>query len=286
MRSPADGLKPAEVISYALMKTTKDEVCVVVEGTKDRDAFAAILRRPPSHCVPARGKDAVIEVAEVIASTKKRRVIGIVDADELSATGGSIEASCPVFTTDYRDLESMLFFSPAGRRVLLQLFDADIVSAIEGGQGVDVRTWFARQLAVVGAARTLNASDDLWISFANFPVAKYADLRGLRLDARSYLRDVATGSRRITDPAAFTRKVQDLLKRVAPEKLTHGHDLTAFLATLAAGPRGAGGTPDQSAIEMALRAAYTPWDFRRTELHGQLLAWSKDNVPIVLDPEE
>ena len=180
----------------------------------------------------------------------------------------------------------MLFFSPAGRRVLLQLFDADIVSAIEGGQGVDVRTWFARQLAVVGAARTLNASDDLWISFANFPVAKYADLRGLRLDARSYLRDVATGSRRITDPAAFTRKVQDLLKRIAPEKLTHGHDLTAFLATLAAGPRGAGGTPDQSAIEMALRAAYTPWDFRRTELHGQLLAWSKDNVPIVLDPEE
>ena len=199
MRSPADGLKPAEVISYALMKTTKDEVCVVVEARRTRDAFAAILRRPPSHCVPARGKDAVIEVAEVIASTKKRRVIGIVDADELSATGvhrgvlPGVHHRLPGSGVD-------ALLQPRRRRVLLQLFDADIVSAIEGGQGVDVRTWFARQLAVVGAARTLNASDDLWISFANFPVAKYADLRGLRLDARSYLRDVATGSRRITDP--------------------------------------------------------------------------------------
>ncbi|MFM2438082.1 MAG: hypothetical protein RLZ55_899 [Actinomycetota bacterium] len=286
MRSPADGLTAAEVISYALMKTTKDEVCIMVEGTKDRDAFAAILRRPPSHCVPARGKAAVIEVAEVIASTKKRRVIGIVDADELSATGGAVDAACPVFTTDYRDLESMHFFSPAGRRVLLQLFDADIVSAIETGQGVDIRTWFARQLAVVGAVRTLNATDDLWISFANFGVAKYADVRSLRLDGRTFLRDVASGSRRIGNPPAFVRKVEELLKRVPPEKLTHGHDLTAFLAVLAAGPRGAGGTPDQSAIEMALRAAYTPWDFRRSALHGHLQDWGRENVDIVLDSDE
>lgn len=284
MRSPGEGLTPAEVISFALMKTGKDEVCIVVEGSKDRDAFASVLRMPPSHCVPARGKRAVLEVSQLLAATGKRRVLAIVDADSSAATGTRPEApGCEVFITDTRDLESMLFFSTAGRRVLAQLFDADIVAAAEKGRGMPLQQWIASQLAVVGAVRVLNEERALYISFANHPLAQYTDVHGLAFRSRDYIRDVATRNRRITDPTAFGRQVGKLLDTTPSEQLVHGHDLSAFLSLLAAGPLGAGGAPRAEAIELALRAAYTPWDFRTTRLHADLTDWGSRNVPVVLD---
>jgi hypothetical protein len=284
MRSPGEGLTPAEVISFALMKTARDDVCIMVEGSKDRDAFAAVLRIPPSHCVPARGKRAVLEVGGMLAATGKRRVVAIVDADGSAASGDRPESvGCDVFVTDTRDLESMLFFSTAGRRVLAQLFDADIVAAAEKGRGMPLQQWIAGQLAVVGAVRVLNEEQDLYIGFANHPLAQYTDAHALAFRSRDYIRDVGTRNRRITDPAAFGRQVGRILDTTPPQQLVHGHDLSAFLSLLAAGPLGAGGAPRPDAIELALRAAYTPWDFRSTKLYADLVEWGSRNVAIVID---
>lgn len=284
MRSPKDGLTPAEVISYALMKTGKGEVCVVVEGSKDRDAFTAVLRRPPAHCLPVRGKESVLEVAQRLAATGKRTVIAIVDADEHRALGGRPEVGCDVFLTDHRDLESMLFFSSAGERLIGQLFDADTVATLERNRSTTMQGWVARQVAVYGAARVVNTVQDLYISFVKHPIADYTDVRDFTVDGVTFVRDIATRHRRVSDPAAFVRDVSALLESVPPENLAHGHDLTAFLAALAGGPLGAGGSPDQAAIEMALRAAYTPWEFRSTELFRELDEWGRGNVIIVTDP--
>jgi hypothetical protein len=272
------GLKGGENTALLTMLTKPDTVAVLVEGAADISAYAPHFQAPPADMVKVnRGRDWVID-ATCRLRGEQRTFVGIIDADDDCPLNRRPQHS-GLFTTDLRDLESMMFFGGAGEQVLAQILDPTQVSEFVTARGFDLVHWVTEQVAFTGAVRLANTNNGAALCFRRVDVADYVDRTKIRFLRRKYLAELVRLSPLGPNPSDWAARAENILSRYKGREklLVHGHDLTTFLSALTTGRFGTGTAYDREAVELALRSAYTRQAFRQTRLWQDLVAWEKES---------
>lgn len=269
------------VVSHLLMNPDhKGPPAILVEGSCDRDLLSSYLPRPGTHVLKDAGnRKTALEAAE-IASSRGIPVLAIVDADHEVVTGSPERTGFDVLTTDLRDLEAMMFMSPAGDRFIAMHLHPDRIAAIEAIKGKSVKEIVVEELSFIGALRTVSQVKRRFLAFSKVRSDRYVDERTIEFDRQSYIRDLLIVSEFKGSVPGLQEDVERMMDQQRPEVLLPGHDLTQLLAKLCRGPlsidpRSSEYTSRES-VERTLRTAFAPEYFRQTRMYASLAAWARN----------
>lgn len=269
------------VVSHLMMNPDhKGPPAILVEGSCDRDLLSSYLPRSGSHVLKDAGnKKTALDAAE-IASSKGIPVLAVVDADHEVVIGSPERAGFDVVTTDLRDLEAMMFMSPAGDRFITMHLHPDHVAAIEAVKGKSVKQIVVEELSFVGALRTVSQVQKRFLSFSKLRTDHYVDECTIELDRHSYFRDLLVVSDFKGSVPRLQEDVQKMIDEQPAEVLLPGHDLTYLLAKLCRGPLsvdpGSSKHTSRESVERTLRTAFAPEYFRETRMYASLASWARN----------
>lgn len=245
---------------------------VLVEGNTDDRLFGKFLDRKNTRIVVAQSK---CNVKSVLAKLKERlndSIIGIVDADLDRALGKMDEP--PLFRTDARDNEAMMFFSRAFDDLLDEYADRDSLGRFEDRYG-DVRERIAEACYPLGVLMLISERNDIGLKFKELDFQSFIDRRSISCDVRRMVKEVISATRR------YDVREGELLELIAKEKrypiqwICRGHDLTEIIAIALKNAFGSYNTASVSSAVVAggLRLAYDFDDFSQTELYRKTKEW-------------
>ena len=224
--TPAALAKEIE-IAYRALKSPVGGLLswVIVEGAGDRKAFSRFFQIPEGCRISiAYSKSTVIAAVDNLLKKKSLgvmlpEVIGIVDRDdpEFAVSGSNL----PIFLTDYRDLECMIFATDAVLDALERVETKGLLQKYPSDAIVDISVDAA---AVVGALYIAAARLNRKHLLRSLPREKYFDAERLEIDRQAiweFFKD-----------AELAQVAQSIYEKHEHLKIARGHDLFEFLALM------------------------------------------------------
>lgn len=166
-----------EILTEITMTYSKD-VHIIVEGESDRKFFFSVIKGNNLATIyPAYGAENVIELMDKIhvenqTALKPIMAFGVIDLDYRIPLN-KLPNNPNIFISDYRDLEVMMFSSPALGNVLSELGSHKKISNF-GGENA-IRTHTLNIGKKVGEVRYLSQSTGRNISFKYLNYEKFLD---------------------------------------------------------------------------------------------------------------
>lgn len=274
------------VLSELVMRRTKNQNLTgfIVEGSSDRRILERFIVKAACDILPAGGRTEVFEVMQHAATGRVSGVVALIDQDEFLFQGRVHQAD-HIFVTDFTDLDTMLFSSPALLAAILEL----VIRNEDNRSSAAIDTLVTKTRESVytaayplGLCRRLSSVNGWGINFENLVYRYFIDAITCTCDVERLLAHIDTLER---SGSASIDKIGDALREAI--KATHsycnvvrGHDLTAIFSLCSANLIGR--TCDQVQFECFLRLAYGVDHLRSTEMFKAITEWSERNTPYLV----
>jgi hypothetical protein len=256
---------PVEIVMEITM--SKDRISwLIVEGDGDERLFRSRPFPTPIKIAPASGWEGVIYVLTNVVQAQVT-VVGLIDRDYRD------HCACqPSFAnlvlSDLRDIEVMLFWSPALQRVIAEKGSpGKLPRQADGSVDLDlIRRTISATCFGLGKLRILCNMQTKPILFCGMTHAKFINDFTLTLDEETLIQHLNGRSKgkaylSLSDWRAAQQLTWTDSSFNAPEYVCHGHDLMSTLAIALRRLWGThGGTMDGDDITPLFRIAYTDLD--------------------------
>lgn len=264
---------------------------LLVEGDDDRKFFKTALKDAEKvNIVCCWGADMVSstiqEVDKIRKTTQFPPTLGIIDRDYRIVLG-ILYLSPNLLISDLRDIECMMFGSPAFEAVLSEFGSSNKIKAFGGPTSVVQATInSARQ---IGKLRFYSQQKGLSVSFQLLDISKVLDRKSLSIDPNALLdhlnaRQGSNGARmsevcltEADDACAQAKCEQQQSYFKHPLLLCRGHDLMEMLAVAFRSTIGTRSASESSRenIESLFRLSYVAY-FRNSQLATSIESWLKN----------
>jgi hypothetical protein len=281
-----------EEIITELSMTYSFQMHLILEGDDDRKFFkSALTGKDKVNFICAWGADSVTELVQRIdvlrTQGKFTPTLGVIDRDYRIALG-TLHASPNLLVSDFRDIECMMFGSPALEAVLSEFGSAAKILALGGAASIAALALGAA--SEIGKLRFFSQKAGVAASFKKLDIGRLVDRKTLMIKAESLVAhlDARQGVEGNPFPAnaivastaacAAAKCDQGNPYFTHPLLLCRGHDL---MEVLAIGFRSLFGTrsaaeSSRENIETLFRLGYVP-HFRAAQLGHSLDAWLKQH---------
>ena len=255
---------------------------LLIEADNDARWLHKFLDPQRSRLVPTFGKATALDALGDVEMDGG--VLAVVDAD-FDHILGRQSSSDNAIRTDLHDVECMLLASPALEQVLAEYGSSGKLGGLSGANAPirDVLLAAGRPVGafLLAALPDHPTSDPLFsgLRFTELPFSDFLDKETLRIDRLALVRVVKNRSQRQDlDEDLALKRLDEQCRRhedTDPWQLCRGHDLSAILlrglCTVFGSQRPSQLTTER--LESALRLAYSPESFMRTQLCAKLRRW-------------
>lgn len=266
--------------TVSMLRSSFKGTILVVEGSTDSRLYGKFLDKENTETVIAHSRQNVNGAVRESVKRNDKNTIGIIDSD-LDRIN-NVKRDPPIFQTDARDSESMMFMSDAFNDVIAEYSDLDSLDAFVKRYG-DPRKAIYNACYPLGILMNISNREGYNLSFKNPPFEYFIDRRSLKCDIRRMCEHIADRSEGSwVSPAKLTNKVFDE-RKYDPMIVCRGHDIAdvfAFaLREIFGGYNAKNITGNQ--VSGALRLAYGREDFRRTDLFTSSDKWTNERkIPL------
>lgn len=278
--SPTEARQDAAKRSrFVLVRNARAEAILLVEGKTDVP-FWRLVGREKVFLIQCEGREAVLkELRAVHTGGPIPGLLAVIDADWDHIEGTQHDLP-DLFTTDTRDLESMLILCTRALEEVLWLHaDPDARSDLEASQGADLRALLLERARIFGRLRWVHLRRRCAEEFHDGLMNDYFNSKTWRVDEAGLLKAlVGLG---VAPDEATLRAELATLPEVQDAWLCRGHDLLILLARALSGPLKRAGQkrpPGQDELRDALTLAAVPSGaLNGTRLFEGLRAWGVRN---------
>ena len=286
------GVPPPPVgTESAFFNAARTTTFLLVEGGSDRRFWEQQIDRHACQVREYSGRKPALAELEKVIAQGHRGFVAVLDADFDRLEGGPSSRDHVVWT-DLHDLETMLVFSSALGRVLVESASTSKLTAFASDrpheQEQAVRDRLQAHGVKLGRLRWLSLREGLSLQFRKhnakgeisfLPYEKFCEEASFDVDETAMVQAALNFSQR------HDLKLDELQTALAalpavddPRQLCVGHDLIGFLQI---GLRKKLGSQKRSReeLEKDLRQTYRPEDLRQTQMYQQLQRWEQDNPP-------
>ncbi len=250
---------------------------VVVEGVTDSRLYSKFIAKEDVRIEIAYSKDNVKRsVIDSRANRGDLKIIGIVDPDLDRLMG--MECRHPIYTTDKRDMESMILCTKALDDLLTEYSDADELKGFEEKHG-PIRDVVANAAAPLGMLMYISYRDSLGLCFKDINHRSFINRRTLENDRYKMIDEVFALSRspRIGKKDLMVRLNKEMEALEDQWLAVRGHDAVEILTI---GLSDSFGSYNACGIKCgqiggSLRLAFSYDYFAETRLYDDTFQWSK-----------
>jgi len=209
--------------------------------------------------------------------------LAVIDADYDRLLGTVIQDP-DIVATETHDMEMTLFRSSALDHLLGELGDANRIRSVGSTHHNGVRGVILDAAEYLGAARLISRKHSWSVQFDGISYERFIDVKTLKVDAESMLRELRGRQARACDGRSMTESAGELftVERNSGHSLwdlCNGHDVVQILSISLRrliGTRRVSEVPP-GRLELELRLAFDPDEFRASVLHSAFLAWEARN---------
>lgn len=273
-----------EYISYKdiantvmMLRTSFKGTIAVVEGVTDRRLYGKFFDKGKAEIVIAHSKDNVRNsVKEVYQNRKMPSVIGIMDADLDLLYGKKREP--PLFLTDTRDSENMMFTSDAYFDVLEELVEPDMLRRFELKYG-NIRDRVMNAAYPIGILMYICSKNRFNLSFKDLDFEHFINRRDLSCNIDILIGDIIDGSEGQVPEETLLRSLYDSEASHPAEIVCRGHDIISIMALGLRNIFGGRNCRNISDAHLAgnFRLAYSEAYVRGTKLYSDTADWCSEN---------
>lgn len=260
--------------SVMMLRSAFKGTIVIVEGSTDSRLYGKFLDEENTETVIAHCRQNVYNsVKEVSKRRGDERLIGIIDSDLDHMNG--IKRSPPLFQTDARDSEGMLFLSKAFDDVLFEYADKERLDDFRRRHG-NPKDAIYSACYPIGILMMISSRDGLNLSFKDLVFEHFLDRRSLKCDIRRMCEHILDRS---NGAWISLSKLVGLVfdePKMDPVIACRGHDIAdvfAFALREIFGGYNAR-TINGYQVAGAMRIAYDREDFDKTVLYATSDAWA------------
>ena len=277
--SPTAARQDAAIRSaLVLMRNARAEAILLVEGPTDVH-FWRQVGREKVYPKPCNGREAVLkELRAVHAGGPIPGLLAVIDAD-WDHIEGTQHRLADLFTTDTRDLESLLVLCDrAFTAVVWNHADPDARTSLEASEGADLCALLLERARLFGRLRWLHRQRGCTFEFHDGLLNNHVDPTSWRVDEAGLLKALlALG---LAPDEATLQAGLAALPQVQDAWLCRGHDLLILLSRALSGPLKPAHEkkPGQNDLLRALTLAAVPSGaLHSTRLFVALRAWGVQN---------
>ena len=247
---------------------------LVLEGHTDSKFWSYRISKTECQIVIAGSKPTVIGAVVRANGIPIAGVLGIVDDDYDSLCGIPLP-SPNILRTECRDLEAILFKSPALEKVIYELGDATKIFAFEAAEGTPVRNALIARSLLFGKIRWLDRQKGWNFDFDRLSPWRFGDDANWAIDEAGVLTIVA---------ATVGHTVADLNRLLVALPIgdhylvVHGNDTAVILAMGLKRKLGNYQHPPERICQV-LRLAFEDGMARNTRLFTEIINWEATNPP-------
>ena len=278
--SPTEARQEAAIRSrLVFVRNARAETILLVEGETDVP-FWRLVGREKLFLIQCNGREAVLkELRAVHAGGPIPGLLAVIDADWDHIDGTQHDLP-DLFTTDTRDLESMLVLCTRALEEVIWLHaDPDARRALEASQGADLRALLLESARRFGRLRWLHLRRGCTFKWRDQWLNDHFDPKTWRVDEAGLLKALV-GLGLAPDEATLRAELA-ALPEVQDAWLCRGHDLLILLARALSGPlkrAGQSRPPGQDNLRDALTLAALPsGELHKTRLFVELRTWGVQN---------
>jgi hypothetical protein len=251
---------------------------ILVEGCSDASFLRCQTTVNIENIIPTFGWERLFAVMARLPKNLRNRTIGLIDLDYRGIVQSRPKPK-NVFTTDFHDLETMMFGSDAFRKVLIQKSSRDKVTKYpRGSRGI--KTTIIELAKSIGYLRFYSEYTGKHYSFDEMDIEKYIKRSDLTFSENKFISHLrGNNSKNHSMPNDVLRQATAECSKVKtlrnPYRLCCGHDLMGIMAT---GLKSLWGTYNAKEIsgrvlEESFMLAYTCQMFSKTKLFQQIGVW-------------
>ena len=270
--------------SVMMLRSAFKGTIVIVEGSTDSRLYGKFLDDGTETVIAHCRQNVSNSVKELSNRRGDKHVVGIIDSDLDHME--RIKRNPPLFQTDARDSEGMLFMSKAFDDVMFEYADKDRLNDFKRRHG-DPKDAIYSACYPLGVLMRISYRDGLNLSFKDPPFEHFIDRRSLKCDIRRMCEQVLDRSMGAwIQPSKLTNMVFDEPK-MDPTIVCRGHDIAdvfAFALRETFGGYNARNV-NGNQIAGAMRIAYDREDFDRTELFRSSDRWASDKGMVLWDKD-
>jgi hypothetical protein len=268
-----------------ILRTNFEGSFLLVEGDLDKRVFQNFIE--PQSCqiksvtYPCNSnKEEVIKIIQILNDDKNfTGAIGIVDFDFgiLQEVESVVEN---IFSTDFHDLECLIFNSLALEKVLTEFGSEEKIENF----GKDIRETVLEIGSSIGYLRWISLSDELNLKFEGLDFGDFINKNDLSFDLSSFITTVKNKSQKHhLDDNQIIEQIHNLASNNhAKHQICCGKDLVEIF-TLGLqkvfGTKSRENPIDSARISQGLRLAYEFEFFVSTYLYQNVKIWESENIP-------
>lgn len=248
---------------------------LVVEGRDDRLFIEAFTSSDSCRIFVAGGKDNVLDAIDVLDRIGFPGALGLVDSD-FDRIYGVPRRSKNVVSYDCHDLETMLMFSPALDRVLVEFGSRPKIAS----RGGNVLKMVVEIALAVGYLRIYSEMGDLGLKFDGMRLSTWVDRSDLDWSFAALAQAVSNNSGGMSLNASQIHEVASWSKAEMydPQQACVGSDLVAVLAL---GLRSAVGSNNtgivsEEVLRRSLRMAFSLEMLLHSQLGQDIREWERN----------
>lgn len=271
-------LKPEDIANEISMLSSIDGGAILaVEGVTDSRLYGKFLYDNVKIVVGHSKSNVRRAVDECWNNREIKNVVGIVDADLDRIVGR--KRTPPIFSTDQRDLETMLLSSPALDDILAEYADNEALEAFTEEYG-PVYEAILSACYPIGLMMYVSEKYKLSLNFRNLDFRLLLDSRSLQMDEKKLLDEIVlcTAGRCIDRKELGRIYRNEASRNHDPIDYARGHDAVEVLLVGLKHNFGSFNSWNLKTGELsgALRLAFSDRYFSVTTLYKKTLNWSRE----------
>lgn len=267
-----------------MLRTVFEGSFLIVEGDLDKRVFQNFIElqkcQVKSITFPCNSnKEEVIKIIQILNDDENfMGAIGIVDFD--FGILEEIETVVNIFTTDFHDLECLIFISPALEKVLAEFGSEEKIKNF----GKDIRELILEIGAFIGYLRWISLYDELNLKFEGLDFGDFISKNDLSFNLNSFITTVKNKSQtHHIDNNQIIERIRNLASNNhAKHHICCGKDLVEIFALglqKVFGTKSKENPIDSARIGQGLRLAYEFEFFVTTNLYQSVKIWEIENIP-------
>lgn len=251
---------------------------LLVEGKNDEKSLYRFIDENECSIVVAGRKSVAVEAIRILDEDGFEGVLCVVDTD-YSGAGYTSEN---LVETGFRDMDLVIYFSPALDVFLRERANRNKIDAFETTRGVSVKDAILGCAIPIGCLRLLSENLSLSLNFRDLDFS-FFDHENIKIDEGKLLTAVFNNTARSIDSQDVSERYSTVRRQNhPPHKICSGHDVMTILGLSLMKCIGdvrtsANHRQDprtwRSEIEMGCRLAFGRDEFQATSLYSGIRAW-------------
>ncbi|MBX3248938.1 MAG: DUF4435 domain-containing protein [Myxococcales bacterium] len=269
-------------VEVKMMRSGFGGAILVVEAGADKRFFDRLID-DKCRVLCAHGRDNVVEALENLSSDGG--CLGFIDADFDRVNGESAHSNHNVVSSDFHDVEMMMFMSPALDNLLREYGSENKIGKIGGVD--EVRERVLAESAKLAKMRYLSLKNVWGLKFRGMDYKKFTDRRTLVVNCRSAAEYIVRfSSSPAVEPGALDHESSRVDLDCHLADLCCGHDVTSILGIGICYLLGsqASSVGCHESVERLLRLLYESCYFPLTDAFARIREWEASSGRVVLRP--